>query len=196
MGNVRGLRTRLCPKCEEVTPHRTIYVKTDTGGRSRWFQLFWACAKCASMNHIILPTYRLERASHQLPSALAIAVVNALEEGSLDLDELIMSLRKRRIPGVRHVFNSEVAMALEYLKGRGVVEEVSGDRTERVFDALGARSTVSNHLGPCPTELNQGVTRMALVSLYAQRRATAGCGTRLSPVGVLCLRCQYHRIDT
>ncbi len=196
MGNVRGLRTRLCPKCKEITPHRTLYAKTEAGGRSRWFQLFWACKKCGSLNHIVLPTYRLERASHQLPSALAMAVVIALERGPLDLDELIMNLRKRQIPGVSHVFNSEVAMALEYLKGRGVVEEASGDRTERVLDALKTRSTVSNRLGPCPTELNQGVIRMALVSLHAQRRATAGHGMRLSPVGVLCLHCQYHRIDT
>src|SRR2546425_13148610 len=99
MGSVRGLRTRLCPKCGELTPHRTLYVKTNTGGRSKWFQLFWACTMCGSLNHIVLPIYRLERVSFHLPSVLAIAVVNALEEGQLDLDELIVNLRKRQIPG-------------------------------------------------------------------------------------------------
>src|SRR3989475_11512165 len=104
MGNIRGLRTRLCPKCEEVTPHRTLYVKTDTGGRSKWFQLFWSCTKCGSLNHIVLPIYRLKRVSSHLPSDLAIAVVGALEDRPLDLDELIVNLRKRKIPGVRHIF--------------------------------------------------------------------------------------------
>jgi RNase P subunit RPR2 len=80
MGNVRGLRTRLCPECKEVTAHRTLYVKTASGGRAKWFQLFWACAKCGSLNHIVLPAYRLERASTPLPTALATEVVNALEE--------------------------------------------------------------------------------------------------------------------
>ena len=112
MGSVRGLRTRLCAKCGELASQRTLYVKTDTGGRSKWFQLFWACTKCGSLNHIVLPIYRLERASSHLPSVLAIAVVSALEEGPLDLDELIVNLRKRQIPGVNHIFNSEVGMAL------------------------------------------------------------------------------------
>ena len=195
MGNVRGLRTRLCAKCGELTPHRTLYVKTDAGGRSKWFQLFWACAKCGALNHIVLPIYRLERVSSHLPSVLAIAVVNALEEGPLDLDELIMNLRKRQIPGVHHIFNSEVGMALEFLKGRGVVREVSGDRTEKVLDALRARSTEFKRLGPCPAELSQSVVGKTLVSLYAQRSTTSARGMRLVPVGVLCLHCQYHQID-
>src|SRR5712691_11385102 len=110
MGSVRGLRTRLCAKCGELTSQRTLYVKTDTGGRSKWFQLFWACTKRGSLNHIVLPIYRLERASSDLPSALAIAVVNALEEGPLDRYELIANLRKRQIPRVRLVFNSVVGM--------------------------------------------------------------------------------------
>ena len=127
MGSVRGLRTRLCAKCGELTSHRTLYVKTDTGGRSRWFQLFWTCTKCGSLNHIVLPIYRLERVSSHLPSVLAIAVVNALEEGPLDFDEMIVNLRKRHIPGIHHIFNSEVGMALEFLKSRQVVEQESGD---------------------------------------------------------------------
>src|SRR5437899_2039958 len=186
------LRTRLCAKCGELTSHRTLYVKTDTGGRSKWFQLFWACTKCGSLNHIVLPFYRLERVSSHLPSVLATAVVNALEEGPLDLDELIVSLRKRAVPGVQHIFNSEVGMALEFLKGRGVVEEVSGDRTEKVLDALRVRFTESKRLGPCPAELGQSIVGKTLVSLYAQRSTTSDRGMRLVPVGVLCLHCQYH----
>src|SRR2546426_4055587 len=195
MGSVRGLRTRLCAKCRELTPHRTLYVKTDTGGRSKWFQLFWTCTKCGSLNHIVLPVYGLKRASSHLPSVLAIAVVNALEEGPLDLDELIVNLRKRQIPGVHHVFNSEVGMALEFLKDRGVVEEVSGDRTEKVLGALRARSTESKRLGLCPAELSQSVVGKTLVSLYAQSSTTSARGMRLVPVGVLCLHCQFHQID-
>ena len=118
-------------------PHRTLYVKTDTGGRSKWFRLFWACTRCGSLNHIVLPVYRLERVSSHLPSVLAIAVVKALEEGPLDLDELIVNLRKRQIPGVHHIFNSAVATALEFLKGRGAVEEVSGDRTTNTCIVIG-----------------------------------------------------------
>jgi hypothetical protein len=34
MGNVRWLRTRLCPKRREITPDRTLYVKTEAGGRT------------------------------------------------------------------------------------------------------------------------------------------------------------------
>ncbi|MDG7016370.1 MAG: hypothetical protein JRM82_03240 [Nitrososphaerota archaeon] len=195
MDNVRGLRTRLCPKCGEITPHRTLYAKTESGGRSRWFQLFWACTKCNSLNHVLLPRHRLERASSPLPSALAVAVVKALEERPLDIDELIMSLRQRRVPEVRHVFNSEVAMAIEFLKGRGVVAEETRDCTERVLESLRVRSVGSKHLGACPAESNLGVPRRALVSLYAQRQTGAAHGMRLVPAGVLCLHCQYHRID-
>ena len=195
MGNVRGLRTRLCPGCKEMTPHRTLYVKTSAAGRTRWFQVFWACEKCGSLNHIVLPSYRLERASSQLPTALATGVVNTLEEGPLDLDELIMRLRKRQMPGVRHVFNSDVAMVLEFLKGRGVVAEEPRDRTARVLEVLRDRSTESARLGLCPAELGQGIERRGLVSLYAQRR-DASRRMRLNVVGVFCQSCQYHRIET
>ena len=54
-----------------------------------------ACTKCSSLNHIVLPIYRLELVSSHRPSVLAIAVINALEEGPLDLDKLIVNLRKR-----------------------------------------------------------------------------------------------------
>jgi len=195
VGNVRGLRTRLCLGCKAMTPHRTLYVKTSAAGRIRWFQLFWACEKCSSLNHIVLPSYKLGSAPSQLPTALAIAVVNALEEGPLDLDELIMRLRKRQMPGVRHVFNSDVAMVIEFLKGRGVIVEEVRDRTARVLQALKDRQTGPARLGPCPAELGQGVERRGLMSLYAQRRVPSALGTRLTPVGILCPICQYHRIE-
>src|SRR5207244_8572039 len=124
---------------------------------------------------------RPEPVSSHLPSVLAIAVVNSLEEGPLDLDELIVNLRKRQIPGVHHIFNSEVGMTLEFLKGRGVVEEVSGDRTEKVLDALRARSTESKRLGPCPAELGRSVVGKTMVSLYAQRSTTSAQGKRFVP---------------
>jgi len=178
-----------------MTPHRTLYVKTSAAGRTRWFQLFWTCEKCGSLNHIVLPSYRLERASSQLPTALATGVVNALQEGPLDLDELIMKLRKRQMPGVRHVFNSDVAMVLEYLKGRGVVAEEPRDRTGRVLDAMRDRPRGPTRLAHCPVEVDQGAERRPLVSVYAQRWSASLQGSRLLPVGVLCLNCQYHRIE-
>ena len=190
MGNLRGLRTRLCPKCREITPHRTLYVRATSNGKRRWFQFFWACAKCDSLNHIVLPAYRLERASSPLPSALAIAVVNALEEGPLDFDELVTRLRRRRPVNIRHVFNSEVALAVRFLKGQGVVAEERVDCTERLLDVLRGRSEESNHLGTCPVE-----AKRALVSLYAQRQGGTARGTRLVPVGVFCLHCPYHRVN-
>jgi len=195
MENVRGLRTRLCPGCKEITPHRTLYVKAGWGGRLRWLQVFWACEKCDSLNHIMLPCYRVETVSRPLPSALATGVAKALEEGPLDLDELIMRLRKMQMPGVRHVFNSDVAMVLEFLKGRGVVAQEPRDRTARVLDALRDRSTESMRLGSCPAELSRGVKRGGMVSLYAQRRNALSQEMRLTPVGVLCPACQYYRIE-
>ena len=190
MGNVRGLRTRLCPNCSETTPHRTLYARAASNGKRRWFQLFWGCTKCGSLNHIVLPAYRLERASSSLPSALAVAVVNALEGGPLDFDELVMTLRRGRPAGIRHIFNSEVALALEFLKGRGAVAEGSRDCTEKVLDALQGQAAESNHLGICPAEGER-----ALVSLYAQKQGGTARGKRLVPAGVFCLRCKYQRID-
>jgi len=190
MGNVRGLRARLCSQCNEITPHRTLYVRRTDNGKRKWLQLFWACTKCNSLNHIILPAYRLERASTPLPSALAVAVVNALEEGPLDFDELIMSLRQRHPADIRHIFNSEVALAVEFLKGRGVVVEESRDRTEKLLDDLRGQSEGSNHLGNCPVE-----AKRALISVYAQRQGGSARETRLVPVGVFCLHCPYHRVN-
>ncbi len=190
MGNVRGLRTRLCPKCDEITPHRTLYARATSNGKRRWIQLFWACTKCASLNHIVLPAYRLERPSTPLPSALAAAVVNALKDRPLDFDELITCLRRKRPTEIRHIFNSEVALAVEFLKGRGGVAEESRDCTRMVLDSLGGQAAESNHLGTCPVE-----ARRTLISLYAQKQEGTAHGMRLVPAGVFCLRCKYQRID-
>ena len=197
MGNVRGLRTRLCPKCNEYTPHRTLYVKTRSGGKQRWLQIFWACERCGALNHIILPAYKLEQASFPLPGTLAVAVVSVLqEEGELDFDELIMNLRRRLIPGVRHVFNSEVGLVLEFLKGRGVVAQSTEDRTGRVIELLKAKPTSSYRLGPCPIESNHSATKGILVSLYAQKQTGRVPSTRLIPSGVFCPQCQFHSMGT
>ena len=193
MENARGLRTRLCPGCKEITPHRTLYVKAGWGGRQRWLQVFWACEKCGSLNHIILPSYRLQTVSRPLPSALATGVVKALEEGPLDLDELIMRLRKMQMPGVRHVFNSDVAMVLEFLKGRGVIAEEVRDRSAIVLGVLRDRATESTRAGSCPAEHNES-KREAMVTVYAQKW-NAVQGNRLVRVGLLCLNCQYHEIQ-
>jgi hypothetical protein len=190
MSNVRGLRTRLCLKCTEVTPHRTLYVRTTIDGKRKWLQLFWACIKCGSLNHIILPTYRLERTYSPLPSALAAAVVNTLDERPLDIDELVMTLRWKRVPAVSHAFTSEVALAIEFLKGRGMVSEESRDCTERTLESLRTQSAGSKHLGVCPVE-----SRRTSVSLYAQKQKMPARGMRLVPAGVFCLSCQYHRIN-
>lgn len=195
MDNVRGLRTRLCPRCSEITPHRTLYVRATSNGKRRWLQLFWACMECRSLNHIVLPAFRLERASFPLPSALAVAIVNALEAGSLDSNELITTLRRLRSPEIRHIFNSEVALAVEFLKGRGVVAEEDRDCTERILDGLRAQSAGSKHMGTCPAEANRGVPVRSLVSLYVQRRSGPARAVRFVPVGALCVRCQYHRTD-
>jgi hypothetical protein len=183
--NVRGLKTRLCSRCGALTPHRTLYAKSESGGRTKWFQLFWACTACGSLNHVTISTYRLESAASTLPSALALGVVNSMQQGPLDFDELVASLRKNGVVGVRHIFNSDVTMALEYLKRRRVVAEEPGDRTERMLDALRARAGESRHLGPCPVDQS---TR--LVSLYAQKRR------RLVPIGVFCLSCGYQHVDS
>jgi len=195
MGSFRGLRSRLCPKCSEITPHRTLYARATSNGMRRWFQLIWVCMKCGSLNHIILPAFRLERASFPLPSALAVAIVNALEAGSLDSNELITTLRRLRSPDIRHIFNSEVALAVEFLKARGILAEKDRDCTERILDRLRAQSTTSKHMGPCPAEASQNVPVRSLVSLYVQRRSGPARGVRFVPVGALCVRCQYHRTD-
>ena len=190
MSNVRGLRTRLCPKCAEVTPHRTLYLRATLGGRRRWVQTFWACTKCRSLNHIVLPAYKLERVAFPLPTPLAVAIVKALAEGPLNLAELITKVRREHPEEVHHVFNSEVILALDFLEGHGVVVKEDRDRTEDVLSSLRDGSGRSNHLGVCPVE-----GKRALVSLYAQRLMGEAVWPGLVLTGVFCPSCQYQRVD-
>ena len=78
MGNIRGLKNRLCPRCNALTPHRTLYARVTAEGKRRWAGLFWACEKCHSLNHVILPVYSLGRLSSPLAAPLAVEVVKAL----------------------------------------------------------------------------------------------------------------------
>jgi hypothetical protein len=196
VGNIRGLRTRLCHECRAITPQRTLYVKTRMEGRLKWLQTIWACTKCNSPNHIILPAYRIELPSAPLPSSLTIGIVNTLCAGPQDLDELIMTLRKDRPRGVSHIFNSEVLLALEFLKGRGVVTEESSDRTVRVLELLRTKPGGRSRLGVCPRKsFHSGAGSRSLVSLYAQKTKEGANITKLVQVGVLCRACQYVELD-
>jgi hypothetical protein len=195
MGAVRGLRTRLCPGCMELTPHRTLYVRATIDGKRRWLQLFWACTRCKSLNHIILPSYRLERADSPLPSALAVGIVNTLEGGALVSDELLMKLKKRSMPGVPHIFNSDISTALEFLKGRSVVAQESRDTTERLLERLRAQSVGLGRLAVCHAEFDSKGPTRSVVTLYSQRQLPAAQGVRLVSSGVFCLNCRYQRID-
>ena len=189
MGNIRGLRTRLCPKCTEVTPHRTLYARTTEEGKRKWLQLFWICTKCGSLNHVILPRYTLARAGF-IVSALAMAVIDALEKGPQDLNELIASLRRNHTAKERHILAADLRLAIQLLRARGMVAEVERDRTDEALETLGANSAESKHLGVCPVE-----SRRTLVSLYAQKQTKAARGMRLVPAGVFCHHCEYSRVN-
>ena len=137
-----------------------------------------------------------ERALGPLPSALAVAVVNALEKGPLDIDELIMSLRQKRVLEVGHVFNSEVGLAVEFLKGRSVVAEEARDCTEKVLKAPTPRPPNQSTWGF--VQQNRILTFQgdpSFISLYAQKQSGAARRMRLVPAGVFCLRCLHTRID-
>ncbi|MDG6977812.1 MAG: hypothetical protein JRN58_01895 [Nitrososphaerota archaeon] len=184
-----------------VVAHRTLYARTETKGKTRWLRLFWACTGCNRLNHVIVPAYGFQRIAAELPTPLAVGVVEALRERPLNFDELVMTLR-RGCPGVRHVFNSDVMMVLEYLVRRGIVARETKDVTERSLGELRAKTSDSRHLALCPAETNSGAIGKSLVSVYSQRRIGAIDGRpaaskqkRLTPAGVLCLRCGYHRID-
>ena len=179
----------------ELTPHRTLYVRATIDGKRRWLQLFWACTRCRSLNHIVLPIYRLERAGSSLPSALAIGIVNTLKEGVLSIDELLMDLRKQSPPGVSRVFNSDVSMALEFLKGRDVVAEESRDSTERLLGKLKAQSMSLGRLSVCYAEFDSKGPTRSVLTLYAQKQFPATRGMRLVPAGVFCLDCGHQRVD-
>ena len=198
----RGLWTRLCPTCAKVVSHRTLYVKTESNGRTRWLRIFWACTACSSLNHVTLPVYRLRPVRVELPTPLSVCTVEALKHGPKSVDQLVEALRGN-CPGVRHVFRAEVGMVLEYLKTRGRVVEEMQDLTERAMAEFRNRRASSSHLGQCPAEAARGVVIRGVVSVYAQYRQRVAGGdepTRtgrpsLAPVGFLCVSCGYHQID-
>jgi hypothetical protein len=94
-------------------------VKNETGGRSKWHTILWGCVECKSLNHVILPRYRLTFIPSKSPSALVTGVVEVLRDGPMNLSQLLAELRHRRKQAIRHVFSSEVEMAVEYLKTKG-----------------------------------------------------------------------------
>jgi hypothetical protein len=183
MGNARGLKSRLCPRCSALTPHRTLYARVTAEGKRRWTELFWACERCRSLNHVILPSYSLGSASVATPSLLAVAVVKTLEQGPLDFNELVADLRRKQPPLPGHVFKAGVALTLEFLRRRGVVVERPRDCTEKALEALRPR-----RLGVCPVE-----SRNNLVSFYIQRQGGATNRPRFVFAGVYCTRCGYHQ---
>ena len=183
MGNVRGLKNRLCPRCSALTPHRTLYVRVTAEGKRRWTSLFWACEKCHSLNHVVLPVYSLGRLSSPLGTPLAVAVVKALEDGPLNFNELMACLRRKQSPQTGHIFNTAVTTTLESLRGRGVVTERQGDSTEGILGALRL-----GRLGACPVE-----SKRALVSLYAQKQGGAASQPKFVSAGAYCRSCGYHQ---
>jgi hypothetical protein len=202
MPGFRGLHARLCPSCKEIAAHKTLYVKTESRGKSKWIRIFWVCMACNSLNHVILPTYSLESVPPELPSSLVTCAVEALKQGPKTIDELVQELRGT-CPGVGHIFTSEVRLAMEYLKGRGTVTEEAKDLTELTVAELRSRPASSNHLRRCPAEAGRGVVTKGLVAVYAQHRLNAGSGDeasrtgklRFTPIGALCVSCGYHRVD-
>ena len=97
--------------------------------------------------------------------------------------------------GVPRIFNSDVLMALEFLKGRGVVAESSWDSTERLLGRLKAQSVGRGLLAICCAEFDSNVQMRSVITLYAQKQLPTSRGTRLVQVGAYCLNCGYQRID-
>ncbi len=145
------------------------------------------------MNHIVLPCYHLLSASPSLPSSLCTSIVTVVKEGTTDINELLQELRRRRSPEFSHILHSDVLIALTYMKSHGVLAEERVDCTSQTLEALRAPYSKSKRLRVCPVEMKQGVVRKSLVSLYSERRIS-GTKTRV-PVGVLCLHCEYNRVD-
>ena len=183
MGDVRGLKNRLCPRCNALTPHRSLYARVTAEGKRRWMGLFWACEKCHSLNHVVLPLYSLGSLSSPLATLLAVRVVKALEEGPLDFNELVARLRQEQPPQTGHIFKAAVTTVLEFLKGRGVVTEEQEDHTEDILAALKLR-----RLGVCPVE-----SKRTLISLYAQKQGGAASEPRFVSAGAYCTSCSYHQ---
>ena len=182
MGNARGLKNRLCPRCNALTPHRTLYARVTAEGKRRWTGLFWACETCHSLNHVILPSYNLRSASVALPSPLAVAIVRDLEQGPLDFNELVADLRRTQPPPPGHVFKTAVALTLEFLRGRGIVVERRKDCTEEALEALSPR-----RFGVCPLE-----SKRTLVSLYIQKQGGATSQPMFVSAGACCTSCGFH----
>lgn len=201
MAKPRGLTTRLCGNCGKMAAHKTLYVKTESGGRSKWLRIFWACLNCNSLNHVVVPRYRLETKPLSSPTGFVENILLVLEDGPLNFDELIRSLKARR-KGIGHVFNSDVNMAMQYLTGKGIVTEQRDNLTERAISEISAKSKRTNHLKFCPDEAGKGIKARGLVSLYAQRHQDVEAvdqGARVkkrwfAPVGVFCIQCGYHQI--
>ena len=182
MGSVRGLKSRRCPRCSVLTPHRTLYTRMTVEGKRKWMGLFWACEKCQSLNHIVVPAYELGQASTTLPTPLAVAIVRTLEQGPLDFNELVTDLRRTQPPLPGHVFKTAVALTLEFLRGRGVVVERPKDCTEEALEALRRR-----RFGVCPLE-----SKRTLVSLYVQKQGGAASQPKLVSSGAYCTSCGFH----
>lgn len=193
----------MCPKCAEVVPHRTLYVKIESAGRSKWFGIFRVCTKCLSLNTVIFPRFRLESVPSVLPSQLAWMVVNALKDAPLDCSEIVTHLRRPQVRSKEHVLKLEVLLVLEYLRKSKVVGENKINRTGQILQMLRSRGSESKHLGPCPAELRRGCERRRLISLYVQRWTAVKRDGHESPIqrkrslpaGVLCLSCLYHDLD-
>jgi hypothetical protein len=201
MAKILGLRRRLCPACGEMESHRTLYVRAELKGKAKWVRIFWACTGCRALNHVVVPTYRLLSVPSELPSPLVAGVVGALKDRPMEFDELIQSTRGH-CPGVRHVFNSEVKMVLEYLERRGVVTEQEKDLTGRTLEELRTRPNGASRLAICPVEAENSLVAWGLLSIYAQfRRGDQGRGfgereqSKLAPVGSFCVRCGYREVD-
>ncbi len=202
METYRGLTSRLCTICAKLVPHRTIYVKIESANRTTWFQVYRLCMGCRSLNPIIYNKYTLKFVPSSSASALARVTVDALTGGPLDSATLLVELRRRRVSDSRHIFKSDVAMALEYLARQGVVSVDKTNRTNQVLNMLRLRNSMSKHLGACPAEKRRGIETKSLISLYVQRRGGIETGdastfvrSRLLRAGVLCVRCGYYRVD-
>ena len=201
MTRLLGLTTRLCSKCGRMVAHKTLYVKSESGGKSKWLRIFWVCLNCNSPNHVIVPRYRLETKPLSPSTGVVEDIISALEGGPLDFDELAQSLRKRK-NGAGHIFNSDVRMALQYLTAHGVATKQNEDLTDRTISEILAKSRKANHMRLCPAEASRGVEAQGVVSLYAQRHAGVDGtepGTQIvkrwfAPVGLYCVRCRYHSI--
>jgi hypothetical protein len=201
MTKPRGLTTRLCSACGKMAAHKTLYVKTETGGRSKWLRVFWVCLNCKALNHVVISRYRLETKPPSSPTRLVENITSALESGPLGLDDLIQTLRIRN-KDVGHTSNLDFRMAMQYLTTNGIVNENKDDLTERAISRISAKSRKSNHLRLCPDEANKGITVRSVVSLYTQyhQGEKVEQGSRpyqrwFAPAGHFCVQCGYNQIE-